>query len=128
MKLGKIGMSALVLLSLAAPAAVGMATTTTVNASDQDVLTSTSDDGTGIVMHIYGIVHVSDVVTHKAFVPMVSFNEDGTTSPVTNRALLNDTPWQSDIQRIANDTRYFRVSTNEWVSSAYVTNYEYISG
>ncbi|MFC6323908.1 hypothetical protein [Companilactobacillus baiquanensis] len=81
-----------------------------------------SSNTTNTVNAIKGVISVNN--PEKSYVAMVSFNDDGTASPVTNRALLNNTPWQTDRSRTLDGVKYYRVSTNEWVSETYVTNYE----
>ncbi|WP_125711931.1 hypothetical protein [Companilactobacillus kedongensis] len=117
MKLRKVILSALLLVSLGAPAV--MSSATTVNADYEEP---------GTTVYVLGVIHVADIVTQGNFVPMVSFNADNSVSPVTNRALQNNTPWRSDMRRIGADgEEYFRVSTNEWVNWEYVASNELIS-
>ncbi|MFD1417437.1 hypothetical protein [Companilactobacillus keshanensis] len=117
MKFRKMILSVLLLVSLGTPAV--MSSATTVNADYEEP---------GSTVYVLGVVHVADIVTQGNFVPMVSFNADNSVSPVTNRALQNDTPWRSDIQKRATDGGwYYRVSTNEWVNSEYVPSYELIN-
>ncbi|KRK65082.1 hypothetical protein FC72_GL001709 [Companilactobacillus tucceti DSM 20183] len=115
MKLKKILLSLSLMLSLVTP--VLGASTTTVNA---DV------DDPGYTYYSRTVIHVYNYMdTNLSFVPMVSFNADSTVSRVTNRALLNSTPWLTDMQRRGADGGwYYRVSTNEWVSNNYVESDE----
>lgn len=103
--------------SLAVPV-IG-AGTTTVNAGVDDP---------GYTYYGLSVIHVSDIVTQRDFVPMVSFNADNTVSPITNRALQNLTPWLCDMQRRGADGGwYYRVSTNEWVNIEYVPSSEILN-
>ncbi len=55
-----------------------------------------------------------------SYVPIVAFQDDGSVKTVTNRALMNNTPWYTDKTRESDGVTYRRVATNEWVSTAYV--------
>ena len=55
-----------------------------------------------------------------SYVPMVAFNSDGSTSPVKNRALANNTPWYTDQTKTYNGHTYYRVATTEWVEDTYL--------
>ncbi|KRN99788.1 N-acetylmuramoyl-L-alanine amidase family protein [Companilactobacillus kimchiensis] len=54
------------------------------------------------------------------FVPLVTFDSQGNAKNVPNRALANHSAWYTDMTKDANGVTYHRVSTNEWVSSAYI--------
>ena len=55
-----------------------------------------------------------------SFVPLVSFEADGSTKNITNRALANNTPWYTDQVKSYNGVKYHRVATNEWVAENYI--------
>lgn len=55
----------------------------------------------------------------NVYVPIVSFNADGTTKPVKNRALANNTDWYTDQVRQSNGVTYHRVATTEWVAETF---------
>lgn len=54
------------------------------------------------------------------YVPIMALRTDGTFARVTNRALMNNTDWQTDKTREYNGVTYRRVATNEWVATTYV--------
>lgn len=54
------------------------------------------------------------------FVPIVAFNNDGTTKRVMNRALANNSAWYTDQVKTSEGVVYHRVATNEWVAATYV--------
>ncbi|WP_125587775.1 peptidoglycan recognition protein family protein [Companilactobacillus jidongensis] len=54
------------------------------------------------------------------YVPIMALKSDGTFARVTNRALKNNTPWQTDKTQESDGVTYRRVATNEWVASTYV--------
>lgn len=53
------------------------------------------------------------------YVPIVTFNDDGSISPINNRALANNSSWYTDQSRQINGATYHRIATNEWVAEAY---------
>lgn len=55
-----------------------------------------------------------------SYVPIMAMRNDGTFARVTNRALMNNTDWQTDKVKQYNGVTYRRVATNEWVASTYV--------
>lgn len=57
---------------------------------------------------------------NAAYVRLVSFNSDGSTSLIGNRALANNTPWFTDQTRTYNGHTYYRVATTEWVEDTYL--------
>ncbi|KRN99109.1 glycoside hydrolase family 73 protein [Companilactobacillus kimchiensis] len=54
------------------------------------------------------------------FVMLVSFKDDGSTSPIRDRALSNNTAWYTDQTKTYNGHTYYRVSTSEWVEDTYL--------
>lgn len=54
------------------------------------------------------------------YVPLVAFQNDGSTKNVGNRGLANNTPWYTDQTKEYDGTTYRRVATNEWVDTTYV--------
>ncbi|WP_225422935.1 hypothetical protein [Companilactobacillus jidongensis] len=50
----------------------------------------------------------------------MALKDDGTFTPVRNRALMNNTDWQTDKTKEVNGLTYRRVATNEWVDTTYV--------
>ncbi|WP_125565514.1 peptidoglycan recognition protein family protein [Companilactobacillus insicii] len=54
------------------------------------------------------------------YVPIMALRSDGTFARVTNRALMNNTDWQTDKTTESNGVKYRRVATNEWVDTTYV--------
>lgn len=70
--------------------------------------------------NIYGSDHVIRVKNNNAsYVPLVSFNTDGSLSKEETRALSNDTSWYTDKSRNYDGMTYHRVATNEWVADTY---------
>ncbi|AYE39044.1 N-acetylmuramoyl-L-alanine amidase [Companilactobacillus zhachilii] len=59
--------------------------------------------------------------TNGSYVPLVAFQNDGSVKNITNRALANNTPWQTDQVKEYNGVQYRRVATNEWVDNSFVT-------
>lgn len=57
--------------------------------------------------------------SNGAYVPLVSLNDDGSVSSISNRALANNTPWYTDKKQTVNGVLYHRVATNEWVADSY---------
>lgn len=55
-----------------------------------------------------------------SFVPIVAFNNDGTTRRVMDRALANNSAWYTDQVKTSEGVVYHRVATNEWVAASYV--------
>ncbi|MFD1417438.1 hypothetical protein [Companilactobacillus keshanensis] len=109
MKLGKIGLTALLLFFSVAPFVTNA---TTVNADVSKLNTIP-----GIVTGTMGVYN-----EQGSYVPMVWFDENDVAQPVTNRALQNDTPWQVDKMVFYGNDTYYRVSTNEWVAYRYVND------
>ncbi|CAJ1176534.1 Lyzozyme M1 (1,4-beta-N-acetylmuramidase) [Companilactobacillus paralimentarius DSM 13238 = JCM 10415] len=54
------------------------------------------------------------------YVKLQALQSDGSMKDITNEVLGNNTPWQTDQTKVVNGVTYYRVATNEWVSSAYV--------
>lgn len=57
--------------------------------------------------------------TNGTYVPLVRVNNDGTTEPIRNRALANNTLWYTDQSKSLDGITYHRVATNEWVAETY---------
>lgn len=55
-----------------------------------------------------------------SYVPIMALRNDGTFARVSNRALMNETDWQTDKTRESNGVTYRRVATNEWVATSYI--------
>jgi len=55
-----------------------------------------------------------------SYVPLVAIQSDGSTSTIKNRALGNDTSWQTDQTKSIDGVTYYRVATNEWVAANYL--------
>ncbi|CAJ1195271.1 hypothetical protein CPR19088_GLDEOEPO_02375 [Companilactobacillus paralimentarius] len=58
--------------------------------------------------------------SNASFVQLMALQDDGTMKVVTNRALGNNTSWQTDQNKVVDGVTYYRVATNEWVSASYV--------
>lgn len=58
--------------------------------------------------------------SNSSYVSLVSFNSDGSTSPIKNRALANNTSWYTDQTKTYNGHTYYRVATTEWVQDTYL--------
>lgn len=61
-------------------------------------------------------------VTNRSgsYVPLVSIQSDGSVSTIRNRALGNNTSWQTDQTKSVDGVTYYRVATNEWVAANYL--------
>lgn len=58
--------------------------------------------------------------SNASFVQLMALQDDGTMKVVTNRALGNNTSWQTDQTKSVDGVTYYRVATNEWVAASYV--------
>ena len=71
-----------------------------------------------------GVTSSSNIRVNNAngsFVPLVAFQNDGSTKQISDRALANKTLWYTDQVKSYNGVEYRRVATNEWVANSYVT-------
>ncbi|WP_334330221.1 peptidoglycan recognition protein family protein [Companilactobacillus sp. HBUAS59699] len=64
------------------------------------------------------VLHVNN--PNGNYVPIMALKSDGTFANVRNRALMNNTDWQTDKTKESNGITYRRVATNEWVDTTYV--------
>lgn len=53
------------------------------------------------------------------YVPIVSFDNNGTAKTIKNRALADKTSWFTDKTKSYQGQTYYRIATNEWVSGQY---------
>ena len=90
--------------------------TTTNSGSNNNTNTNTNNSGN--TTSNSNTIKVNN--TDGTYVPLVSFQSDGSTKPVKNRALANNTPWYTDKTQEYNGVTYRRVATNEWVASNYI--------
>ncbi|WP_053085040.1 GH25 family lysozyme [Companilactobacillus heilongjiangensis] len=58
--------------------------------------------------------------SNASFVQLKALQDDGTMKDVTNRALGNNTSWQTDQTKVVSGVTYYRVATNEWVAGSYI--------
>lgn len=58
--------------------------------------------------------------SNASFVQLMALQDDGSMKVVTNRALGNNTSWQTDQSKSVDGVTYYRVATNEWVAASYV--------
>jgi len=58
----------------------------------------------------------------SSYVGLMSVNNDGSFTPVNNRAIANNTSWYTDQTKDYNGKTYYRVATNEWVDSSYIVD------
>lgn len=65
-----------------------------------------------------GVIKVN--APNRFAVPLYQLGNDGKMTIITNRALANNTPWQTDQTKVVDGTTYRRVATNEWVQQSYV--------
>lgn len=96
--------------------------TTTVTTGDSTTTTDTDSSTTTNSGTNAGSGVISVKNTSGSYVPLVALQSDGTMATVGNRALSNDTSWQTDQTKDVNGTTYYRVATNEWVAANYVTS------
>ena len=58
--------------------------------------------------------------SNSSYVQLVALQDDGSMTTITNRALANNTLWQTDQTKVVDGTTYYRVATNEWVNAEYI--------
>ncbi|MQS76256.1 N-acetylmuramoyl-L-alanine amidase family protein [Companilactobacillus halodurans] len=79
---------------------------------------NTANEGSSDIANT-NVIKVSN--SKGSYVPLVAFQNDGSTKNITNRALANNSPWYTDQFKVSNDgVTYRRVATNEWVDNNYV--------
>lgn len=88
--------------------------TTTTTTSDDD--SATTNSGSSNV----GVIEVDN--SSSSYVPLMALQTDGSMKTITNRALSNNTSWQTDQTKVVDGTTYYRVATNEWVAEQYLAN------
>lgn len=81
---------------------------------------SGSDSSAGSSTSNLSVINVNNV--SGSYVPLVALQSDGSMTTITNRALGNNTPWQTDQTKEINGETYYRVATNEWVDAKYLSN------
>lgn len=89
----------------------GTSTTTT---SDENSATTNSSSNN------VGVIEVNN--SSSSYVPLMALQADGSMKAITNRALSNNTSWQTDQTKVVDGTTYYRVATNEWVAEQYLAN------
>ncbi|HCD08446.1 MAG TPA: 1,4-beta-N-acetylmuramidase [Lactobacillus sp.] len=65
-----------------------------------------------------GVIKVNN--PSGSYVPIVALQADGSVKNVSNRALGNNTPWQTNLTKSVNGVTYHRVAVNEWVADNYI--------
>ena len=103
--------------SYTAPAGSSSTTTTTTDNSSSSSSAST-DSGSNSAGASKDVITVKN--SSGSYVPLMALQSDGTMKRITSEVLGNNTPWQTDQTKVVNGVTYYRVATNEWVSSAYV--------
>ena len=93
--------------------ATGTSTTTTTTSDDNSATTNSSSSNVGVI-------EVNN--SSSSYVPLMALQTDGSMKTITNRALSNNTSWQTDQTKVVDGTTYYRVATNEWVAEQYLAN------
>ena len=93
--------------------ATGTSTTTTTTSDDNSATTNSSSSNVGVI-------EVNN--SSSSYVPLMALQVDGSMKTITNRALSNNTSWQTDQTKVVDGTTYYRVATNEWVAEQYLAN------
>ncbi|WCG36629.1 GH25 family lysozyme [Companilactobacillus farciminis] len=88
-------------------------TSTTTTSDDNSATTNSSSSNVGVI-------EVNN--SSSSYVPLMALQADGSMKTITNRALSNNTSWQTDQIKVVNGTTYYRVATNEWVAEQYLAN------
>lgn len=91
----------------------GTSTTTTTTSDDNSATTNSSSSNVGVI-------EVNN--SSSSYVPLMTLQVDGSMKTITNRALSNNTSWQTDQTKVVDGTTYYRVATNEWVAEQYLAN------
>ena len=91
----------------------GTSTTTTTTSDDNSATTNSSSSNVGVI-------EVNN--SSSGYVPLMTLQVDGSMKTITNRALSNNTSWQTDQTKVVDGTTYYRVATNEWVAEQYLAN------
>lgn len=91
----------------------GTSTTTTTTSDDNSATTNSSSSNVGVI-------EVNN--SSSSYVPLMALQVDGSMKTITNRALSNNTSWQTDQTKVVDGTTYYRVATNEWVAEQYLAN------
>ncbi|WP_368791066.1 GH25 family lysozyme [Companilactobacillus farciminis] len=91
----------------------GTSTTTTTTSDDNSATTNSSSSNVGVI-------EVNN--SSSSYVPLMALQTDGSMKTITNRALSNNTSWQTDQKKVVDGTTYYRVATNEWVAEQYLAN------
>ncbi|KRK90571.1 GH25 family lysozyme [Companilactobacillus futsaii] len=80
--------------------------------------TSTDDSAVTDSGSTSSIIEVDN--SSSSYVPLMALQDDGSMTTITNRALANNTSWQTDQTKVVDGTTYYRVATNEWVNAKYI--------
>lgn len=88
-------------------------TSTTTTSDDNSATTNSSSNNVGVI-------EVNN--SSSSYVPLMALQADGSMKAITNRALSNNTSWQTDQTKVVDGTTYYRVATNEWVAEQYLAN------
>lgn len=91
----------------------GTSTTTTTTSDDNSATTNSSSSNVGVI-------EVNN--SSSSYVPLMALQAEGSMKTITNRALSNNTSWQTDQTKVVDGTTYYRVATNEWVAEQYLAN------
>lgn len=79
--------------------------------------TNNSSSTTGSTTSVINVKNTSG-----SFVPLVAIGSGGSVETLSNRALANNSSWQTDQTKTVNGVTYYRVATNEWVAAQYLIN------
>ncbi|GAQ01017.1 GH25 family lysozyme [Companilactobacillus pabuli] len=98
--------------SYQSPNSSSTTTTTTTTSTDNDSAVTDSGSTSSNVIEVDN--------SSSSYVPLMALQDDGSMTTITNRALANNTSWQTDQTKVVNGTTYYRVATNEWVAAQYL--------
>lgn len=93
-------------------------TTTSSTNTNTSATTDGSANSSSSTVASKNVIKVNN--TTGDYVPLMALQSDGTMQRITNRALSNNTSWQTDQTKDVNGVKYYRVATNEWVAANFL--------
>ncbi|WP_334332871.1 GH25 family lysozyme [Companilactobacillus sp. HBUAS59544] len=93
--------------------------TTTTTDNNSSATTDSSANSSSSTVSSKNVIKVNN--TSGNYVPLMALQSDGTMQRITNRALSNNTSWQTDQTKDVNGVTYYRVATNEWVAASFLS-------
>lgn len=98
----------------------GSSTSTGDTSGDNSTTTNSgSNSTTNSSLSNTNVISVNN--TSGSYVPLVALQSDGSMTTISNRALGNNSSWQTDQTKDVDGVTYYRVATNEWVNAKYLT-------